>query len=481
MSQLYGQLISGQFENVTADPTPTAQTVGRVIFRTDLGVFKIQKNATTWSEGLDADTIQVLQNKILLTPDYPVQSATPGSNPAAGNLRLYPKSDGNWYGLDSSGVETQIGGGGGADDTINLCPNSGAETGLTGWSTFTSPGTDPLVLGAYTPGSSAVLTQETSDPITGSSSFRLTSDGSIGTGFSGVKIALDPLPARYIGQPVVVSFRVSHPTGVTFSQILSSVRDNTNARQMRQYGAHRAASHYLPGDNTSRGLTVFTRQSCTITHLYYGTADVNDWSDAELFIALASNFGDDVAGDIIFDEVKVTPLAEYDGPAITFGTENGGGQWTHSLSNDNNTSWTANPTTTSHMPIEPGGAYDMNVKWQITASGTLTLPNTNGGFYSSHDARGVNANLQVGGNSSWVDALVLGDDSHFHRGGYSISSGGNHQFNHRLMIVPNTVRINSPLLSLTVTGSFSVNSTCNMVVYGGRSVTAANFRQHATI
>jgi len=82
----------------------------------------------------------------LLAPSY-VEQATIAkpSNPAAGKLRLYPKSDGKYYTLDSAGVETQIG---------------------TAGATYTHP--DPFTIGTITVTTKATL--KTPD-ITGNMTF----------------------------------------------------------------------------------------------------------------------------------------------------------------------------------------------------------------------------------------------------------------------------------------------------------------------
>jgi hypothetical protein len=65
------------------------------------------------------------------------QIATP-SNPAAGRSKLYPKSDGFFYSLDSSGTETLIGGGGSGAGSLNIVDNPIALSNTTGWTAATN-------------------------------------------------------------------------------------------------------------------------------------------------------------------------------------------------------------------------------------------------------------------------------------------------------------------------------------------------------
>lgn len=82
------------------------------------------------------------------TPDFDAgtqfaEISTP-SNPPASSQKLYPKSDGNFYKLDSSGVESQLGGGSGVGG-VNLLSNGSFDNGVTGWTRYanTSAGVAP--------------------------------------------------------------------------------------------------------------------------------------------------------------------------------------------------------------------------------------------------------------------------------------------------------------------------------------------------
>lgn len=67
------------------------------------------------------------------------QIATPGANPSSGKMFLYPKSDGNFYKLDSAGVEVQVGSGGGSGSgSLNIVTNPSAVSATTGWTAATN-------------------------------------------------------------------------------------------------------------------------------------------------------------------------------------------------------------------------------------------------------------------------------------------------------------------------------------------------------
>lgn len=119
---VYAQLVSMQFENVAADPTPLPTTIGRGIFRTDLEEFKIQCNATTWKTLSSLNAVQTFTNKTFTMPvvvggqfsdaefTNPLciedVTATPAT-PAAGHKKVYIKDDVLTI-LDETGAEQTL-------------------------------------------------------------------------------------------------------------------------------------------------------------------------------------------------------------------------------------------------------------------------------------------------------------------------------------------------------------------------------------
>jgi len=128
--KVHGQLEKAVIENVTADPTGTGLVPGRSWYRTDLKLYRVY-DGTAVQEFADLLSAQTLQNKILSganVSDYMEfdQVATP-TNPASGKNRIYFKSDGSAYTLDSAGSEIPLGSGSGGgtknyvpDDTVDI-------------------------------------------------------------------------------------------------------------------------------------------------------------------------------------------------------------------------------------------------------------------------------------------------------------------------------------------------------------------------
>jgi hypothetical protein len=131
--------------------------------------------------------------------------ATP-ANPDSGDYRTYFKSDGKFYKKDSSGTETEIGGGGGGsvgDPTfINYVSNPTFETGATtGWSTYSSTTPPNTVFSAST---TLTLSANTTTPLHGTYDLKVAKPASIaqGHGFS-YDFAIDPPSKNF---KVIVSF-----------------------------------------------------------------------------------------------------------------------------------------------------------------------------------------------------------------------------------------------------------------------------------
>jgi len=81
--------------------------------------------------GTQTLTNKTLDNQIIDNGATFLHETTPAT-PAAGRVRVYPKSDNSLYVLDSSGVETIVGSGSGAGEK-NYITNPSAKSALTGW------------------------------------------------------------------------------------------------------------------------------------------------------------------------------------------------------------------------------------------------------------------------------------------------------------------------------------------------------------
>jgi hypothetical protein len=152
----------------------------------------------------DTDS-QTLTNKTIVTPliddaaDFE-QIATP-TNPAAGRSKLYPKTDGFFYTLDSSGTETQIGSGSGTGTgAINIIDNPIAASNTAG----------------YTAATNYTVTRVTSNsPLAGviDTAFNIvTTTASSETSTSGVYAAAQAMPVALRNSKIQVSFYVTTPS-----------------------------------------------------------------------------------------------------------------------------------------------------------------------------------------------------------------------------------------------------------------------------
>jgi hypothetical protein len=119
MAKIFSQLEKAQLENTTSDAIN--QPKGMVTYRTDQNVAKVSDGAV-YREIVDTSTAQSLSNKTFAAPIidrivFDDQVSTP-SNPPAGFYKAYVKTDGKLYLLDSAGVETPVGAGGGGGLSI---------------------------------------------------------------------------------------------------------------------------------------------------------------------------------------------------------------------------------------------------------------------------------------------------------------------------------------------------------------------------
>jgi len=64
--------------------------------------------------------------------------STPGSPPGLNKVFLYPKADGNFYKMDDTGAEVQVGSGGSGSGSLNIVDNPSAISNTTGWTAATN-------------------------------------------------------------------------------------------------------------------------------------------------------------------------------------------------------------------------------------------------------------------------------------------------------------------------------------------------------
>lgn len=248
--KVFSQLEKAQLENTTSDTA--SHPKGMITYRTDLNQAKIS-NGTTYKLLIDEDSTQTLSNKTLSSPTIssPVitsgtitssvittgaviheQVATP-ANPASGYNKLYFKSDGKLYTLDSSGNEAAVGSGTGG--VKNLITNGNADdTSSSIFVPYADAASTRPVDG--TGGSPTVTTSmTTSTPLDGVKSFLLTKPASNvqGQGWS-VPFTVDPA-YRAKSLKISVDYIVSSGTFVAGgsgveSDVIWYIYDVTNSQ-----------------------------------------------------------------------------------------------------------------------------------------------------------------------------------------------------------------------------------------------------------
>ena len=116
-------------------------------------------------------------------------TSTP-SAPASGYMKIYPKSDGKYYTLDSSSVETQLGSGGSGKNYLQSVFDGAAVTGFTAYADAAA--SVPVDMTGGSPNADLTFAASASSPLTGTSSilFTHTANNRQGSGWSAT-ISLD--------------------------------------------------------------------------------------------------------------------------------------------------------------------------------------------------------------------------------------------------------------------------------------------------
>lgn len=170
-------------------------------------------NVDNTSDATKNAAVATLANKTLDAPVVDnsvvfVEEASTPANPSAGYKKLYPKTDGKLYTLDSSGSEVEVGSGGGSGSGgINYISNPDMETDLTGWSTYDDGASATPVDGTGGSPSAVTTTHYNTFPVRGSYSLYIGKAASNGQG-EGVSIdfEIDRADNKPIGKKLNVSF-----------------------------------------------------------------------------------------------------------------------------------------------------------------------------------------------------------------------------------------------------------------------------------
>jgi len=71
-------------------------------------LYTVNKDLLLWSNGVGNIALNAGSGRIVVNNDIMVKESITPSTPTSGYATIYPKSDGLWYGLDDTGVETKL-------------------------------------------------------------------------------------------------------------------------------------------------------------------------------------------------------------------------------------------------------------------------------------------------------------------------------------------------------------------------------------
>jgi hypothetical protein len=315
---------------------------------------------------------ETLSNKTFSDAPTFTQVATP-STPAAGFNKIYSKADGNFYNLNSSGIEAQIGAGAGGSGGLknylgtvnNVNGNGNFELGnASKWSLFNTTLTGVIPTGGITAGAASITTfaATTSGKLAGAYSLNVASSAAItaGEGFISDAFTIDTEDqAKVLAQKFAYSV-VSGASNLNFSGTSSNtfavyLYDVTNSAWVQPAGVYNLVQ------NSGVGLSTGTFQTASNASQYrLAVVCINASAGASSMLFDDFSVGQQItaAGAAISDWVSYTPTF------TNFGT----------------------PTNVNFISRRVGDSLEIQGVWQtglvVAAEGSITI-----GY------NGVNANV----------------------------------------------------------------------------------------
>ena len=307
------------YDGTAWDKVDNAQVIVSVAGRT--GVIVLTKadvglsNVDNTSDSIKNAAPATLTNKTFGDAPTFTEISTP-SNPATGEMKLYPKSDGKFYSLDEFGAEKKLGSGGGSGGSKNYLTdylgnpgNGDLELGLTnGWSLFntTLSGVNPT--GAVSAGASSIpiftATSVTPSPIAGSYSLNVgaiaainAGDGHISDAFTIDKADQAKLMTIKFSYEVFAGLSAMDFSGTTSNTWAVWIYDVTNSQWIQPTGCYGIVQG--SGVGFYKGTFQTTSNS---THYRLAVICVNSTSGA---------------ASMVYDEFSVGPDQSSEGAAIT--------------------------------------------------------------------------------------------------------------------------------------------------------------------
>jgi hypothetical protein len=358
-------------------------------------------------------TTDTLSNKTMGDALNFTQVSTP-STPSSGFNKLYPKSDGKFYNLDSTGTESLIGSGSGG---INYIANPDFESNATGWATYAdAAGSQPVDGTGGSPSSTFV--RSTSNTLRGTASglFTKSANNRQGEGFS-YAFTSDNADKGTVLQ-VSFDYYMLSGTYVT-GDVAVYLYDITNATVI-QPGPYQLEG--IPNGNASGGhfkTTFQTAYNSTSYRLIFHVATAS---------ALAYSFNIDnvkvgpqilVNGSIITDWQSYTPTGAF----TTNSTYTG--RWRRvgdSMEVQGRVDFSGSPNATT---------FNFNLPTGYTIDKTKTLTSTQGDGVFGHFAAQVSAS----GNAD-IGIVVYDTTTSIRAKGLQAGSGNNHNWEYVTDTVP---------------------------------------------
>jgi len=295
-------------DNAVLEPTslPTSGNNGEIRYDTTSKKFKFwSEDDSVWKDVSAEITEAILADEI----------ATP-SNPASGKVKYYFKNDGNLYKLNSAGVETRVGGGGGAGE-INAIDNSDAEVNTEGWATYAdAAGADPVDGDGGSPTVAFTRTTSGGEVLRGAASFKLAKDAADRQG-EGASYAFT-IDEADTNRLLKVSFDYSVTANYASEDVGVYVYDVTNAQLIN---VRDTASNNTLSSLSRQGLFSFESSDSTsyrlIFHIKTTNASAYDLLVDNVIVGPGSTTI--AQGAIVTEWESFTPTITTTGSAFTIG------------------------------------------------------------------------------------------------------------------------------------------------------------------
>lgn len=245
-------------------------------------------------------TTDSLTNKTMGDALTFTQISTP-SNPSSGFNKIYPKSDGLFYTLDSGGNEVAVGSGSGSGE-INAVSNPSAASGTTG----------------YTAGTSHTVAKDTSNsplsPIT-STSLAISSSAAVSdSSTAGVYNTISTLAAGLLNKKLKVEFYMTTPASSGGTWGLSVYVGSTRL----SLSTDSSGETILPSGVTGKYTAYFDSTSTASNYTVHFYQKARTGSNTLYVTNVVVGPGIQPQGSVVGDWVSFTPTGTFSGANVTY-------------------------------------------------------------------------------------------------------------------------------------------------------------------